>query len=439
MKKRILLPSLLLLAAVILMQVTNGTSATIQDQFTIDQDEYTGPAYPGQPAPGKFFWGSSIHGNGDPVTRHEIPSGETLAIRRTFWTWDQRVGKMITSATDDIENGRLPWISIKPPNSGENRWKRIGDGEFDEGLDEMLLAMDAMGGPVWFTMHHEPENDNQTIFGGAADHVAMNRRIRERMNILETENIALAPVYMAWTFQAPSGRDPNEWWDEDIYDFMGIDIYRDNEGSMLTVGNAIGGGPVWPYIRSWAEDKNTDVAVGEWGMRGTDDAAGQRMLEWYEAAANSYKTSGARVVGLSAFDSGLNSDTGSWELKGAQLEMYHELLGDPRTASIYTYSEIIVGVEDNQTDLPNKATLHQNYPNPFNPSTEISYQLSENSKVILEVFNVLGQQVKVLVNQNQAAGLHTVTFETGALPSGIYFYRLQAGDYIQTRQMMLVK
>ncbi|MEX0686975.1 MAG: hypothetical protein WD267_06430 [Balneolales bacterium] len=124
------------------------------------------PAYPGQPAPGKVFWGAAINGNGDPVVRHENPSGETMALRRTFWRWDQRVSNMITTASDDIENGRLPWVSVKPPSEGDHRWQRIANGEFDDELDAMLLALDALGGPVWFTMHHEPENDNKTTFGG---------------------------------------------------------------------------------------------------------------------------------------------------------------------------------------------------------------------------------------------------------------------------------
>lgn len=302
--------------------------------------------YPAQPESGTIFWGSSIHGNGDPVERHEKPSGETLSLRRTFWQWNERTTNMIDIAHDDLINGRLPWISVKPPpcrNNDSNceswQWLAMADGAFDTEIDEMLDALSALPGPVWLTVHHEPEGGGgetqpNDLVGGIEAHVGMNRRVRERMNELEVDNVALAPILMAWTFQAASGRNPNDWWEEGIYDFVGIDIYRDSEGSLLTTGEAIGGGPVWPFIRNWAEERNTEVAVGEWGMRGSDDAAAQRMLNWYEAAVESHgDDQGARVVGLSAFDSGMNSSN-SWELKGGQLEMFHQLLGDSRTASV---------------------------------------------------------------------------------------------------------
>ncbi|CAN5203533.1 hypothetical protein BH23BAC3_BH23BAC3_32440 [soil metagenome] len=424
MKAKILLTASILL--LVFIQPATGQSAK--------------PDYPGQPEPGKLFWGSSIQANGDPVARHENPSGETLALRRTFWRWDQRTGNMINTALGDIANGRLPWVSVKPPVDGNNRWQRIADGEFDSQLDQMLLALDNVGGPVWLTMHHEPENEhhrNPGEFGQAPEHVAMNRKVRHRMTELGTANIALAPVFMAWTFQAPSGRNPDDWWDDDIYDFLGIDIYRDNEnGSLLTTGSAIGGGPVWPFIRKWAEEREVDVAVGEWGMRGTNETAGQRVLDWYEAAVSSHDDNGgARVVGLSAFDSGLNSPSGSWELKGAQLEMFQQLLGDPRTASI---NQSPVGIKHEQ-QRPGEVTLHQNYPNPFNPTTVISFHLPAGSDIRVEVFDVLGHTIATLAEGYRSAGFHTLKFNATHLPSGIYMYRIQDGNFFQTKQMMLIK
>ena len=90
--------------------------------------------------------------------------------------------------------------------------------------------------------------------------------------------------------------------------------------------------PGWLSIRQWAAAHNVDIAVGEWGMRGADDAAGRRVQEWYEHAAGAHADGlGGRVVGLCAFDSGENSPSGSWELKGAQLTTFQKLLNDPRT------------------------------------------------------------------------------------------------------------
>ena len=83
--------------------------------------------------------------------------------------------------------------------------------------------------------------------------------------------------------------------------------------------------------------------------------------------------------------------------------------------------------------------LKQNYPNPFNLSTTIRYVLPELSQVTLTDYNTLGQQVAVLQNGEQEAGYHDVKFDASALPSGVYFYRLQAGSYVETRKLLLVR
>ena len=83
--------------------------------------------------------------------------------------------------------------------------------------------------------------------------------------------------------------------------------------------------------------------------------------------------------------------------------------------------------------------LQQNYPNPFNPSTTIRFQVPQKTHVSLRVFNALGQEVAELMNETVAAGMHTVEFDAGNLPSGVYFYRIQAGTFISTRQMVLTR
>ncbi len=92
-----------------------------------------------------------------------------------------------------------------------------------------------------------------------------------------------------------------------------------------------------------------------------------------------------------------------------------------------------------QPTTPKSFELSQNYPNPFNPSTVISYQLSVNSAVTLKVYDVLGREVKTLVSERQTAGIHSIAFKASNLTSGVYFYRLQAGSFTQTKKLMVIK
>jgi hypothetical protein len=90
-------------------------------------------------------------------------------------------------------------------------------------------------------------------------------------------------------------------------------------------------------------------------------------------------------------------------------------------------------------ELPTAYQLHQNYPNPFNPSTTLQFDLPSASHVTLEVFNVWGQRIDVLADGSFQSGTHSVHFDASELPSGTYFYRIQAGSFTKTQKMTLVK
>jgi hypothetical protein len=93
-------------------------------------------------------------------------------------------------------------------------------------------------------------------------------------------------------------------------------------------------------------------------------------------------------------------------------------------------------------DVPQTYDLSQNYPNPFNPSTTINYQLPYSSRVNLTVYDLLGRQVKILVDEMREAGYHQAVFDASGLASGVYVYRLQAtgnGSYHQVKRMLLLK
>ncbi len=92
-----------------------------------------------------------------------------------------------------------------------------------------------------------------------------------------------------------------------------------------------------------------------------------------------------------------------------------------------------------QKKLPVNYSLQQNFPNPFNPTTTISYQIPGTNKVTLKVFDVLGREIANLVDGYKEAGSYDVKFDAGKLPSGVYFYRLEVGRFVQTKKMILAK
>ena len=83
--------------------------------------------------------------------------------------------------------------------------------------------------------------------------------------------------------------------------------------------------------------------------------------------------------------------------------------------------------------------LSQNYPNPFNPTTTISYQISQRGLVTLKVYDVLGREVATIVNEEKISGSYEIKFDGSDLSSGVYFYKLQAGSFVQTRKMIYLK
>ncbi|MFC2085168.1 T9SS type A sorting domain-containing protein [Bacteroidota bacterium] len=114
---------------------------------------------------------------------------------------------------------------------------------------------------------------------------------------------------------------------------------------------------------------------------------------------------------------------------------------DPDTEIFYLpCTWATVGIEEEQImNIPTKYILYQNYPNPFNPSTTIKYSIPKQSFVKLRIFDAIGREIKTLVSKEQSSGYYGVEFDGSTLSSGVYFYRLQTGDYVETKKMILMK
>jgi hypothetical protein len=100
---------------------------------------------------------------------------------------------------------------------------------------------------------------------------------------------------------------------------------------------------------------------------------------------------------------------------------------------------ITTGVKDKENDLPNQFSLSQNYPNPFNPSTTITFSVGMYCYTSLQVYDVLGREVATIISEKLPAGNYSRKWNAANMPSGIYFYRLKAGDFIETRKLVLLK
>ena len=103
------------------------------------------------------------------------------------------------------------------------------------------------------------------------------------------------------------------------------------------------------------------------------------------------------------------------------------------------WDSVTIGVDDDPVAVPVQIALKQNYPNPFNASTMIRYELPLQSEVRIEIYDLMGRQVTILEDGLKQVGYHRVAWQGAAFPSGVYFYRLQAGDYTESKKMVLLK
>jgi len=143
---------------------------------------------------------------------------------------------------------------------------------------------------------------------------------------------------------------------------------------------------------------------------------------WSKIGVVENKNSGKTNTNFSFFDPG-TSGKNTYRVK--------QISRDGREQYSNTIEVIIGGSE--------RHLLAQNYPNPFNPSTVISYYIPKDGKVTLKVFDIIGKEITTLVNADVNSGIHEVMFDGNALVSGVYFYTLRSGSFVETKRMLIVK
>jgi len=222
-------------------------------------------------------------------------------------------------------------------------------------------------------------------------------------------------------------------------------------------GRGLGSGLYWPSLG--VDAKNVLYVLFCAPTAGDVDADSVNYLDIYAtASADGGATWGAPVVNVTnspgtedkypslakLVDDNLHFVYNSDEVNGGAVQPGNQTT--PTKMMYFTFAAaqvptISTSVADRQpaSGVPAKYELAQNFPNPFNPVTAISFSLPTSVKVKLEIFNALGQKVATLVNGKLSAGNHTTTWNAANMPSGIYFYKLEAGNFSQTRKMVLAK
>ncbi|MEE9553303.1 MAG: T9SS type A sorting domain-containing protein [candidate division Zixibacteria bacterium] len=276
-----------------------------------------------------------------------------------------------------------------------------GDGDLDVlgacfSTDEINLYRNDGGDPITWT-----ELGITANFNGA--HFVMSYDMDG-----DSDLDVLGAAYMAAdiTWWRNNGPDPRDWTRQTI---------DGNFGGALTL-----------YPADFDNDNDIDVAgAGD----GNDDIAwwrndGGDPFEWTEITVDPY-FNGAWPV----FACDIENDGDSDILAGSNVV----------NKVVWWENDLVTGVEEESTILPDKAIISNNYPNPFNSSTIIEYNLPVKSEVTINIYDILGRNIETLINREQNAGHHQAVWAADNVSSGIYFYRIQAGNFIASRQMTLLK
>jgi hypothetical protein len=185
----------------------------------------------------------------------------------------------------------------------------------------------------------------------------------------------------------------------------------------------------------WIDRNNANASVDSVALPDVDTTDGSTIMKY------SYKNSEgiARVVFYKVLNGGHNWSGTAYGYSGPG----YKNMDVNTSQEIWNFVKDFVleptDISEEQIIIPGKFTLDQNYPNPFNPSTTISWQSPGRSWQTLKVYDVLGNEIAVLINGEQEAGNHSINFNAANLSSGVYFYRLDTEKFSETKSMILIK
>jgi hypothetical protein len=321
----------------------------------------------------------------------------------------------------------IPTISLDPPANF------VADGFFDEWTGVMPfhigVSTNSWGVSSIWSAVDDDEDCSATIYMAADD-----------------EYLYIAADVLDNVFNGYVGE--GNWWDMDAFQlFIGLYNQRGERHNALLRGSEPDYGLI--FTNDFVRRDNGDMFhLGEQGdgnyyFEGfnPDYVVEARIPLDSLAYGNGYTdtrympTNGDRIL----IEPILHDNDGNWEGNVQSSPLNQDNAWQTPGVWSYTFVGDTDAVSVDEVARPGTYRLSNNYPNPFNPSTMISYEIGQSEQVRLSVYNVLGQEVMVLVNAVQDAGVHEIQFQAGTLASGVYLYRLEAGSFTTTNKMILMK
>ena len=321
-----------------------------------------------------------------------------------------------------------PWITLMPPASG------VAGETFTMIIDQGLMAVGTYTGTITITAYN-------TVTGTAAINSPLDVPV-----ILEVE-----PNYGGGGGSGTGGGQPSFTGSQTMNGPGRYNIVNDFGQAVLDM-TVNSGAPGYFTVTMYSQQLPYGIFHGFWVWRYYE-------FSWtggpWDADITMYYTRGEAAAG------GVWTDTqdfrpwlmayqqltpgGAWTGLGGESNLdYQSVTFNATDATLLQNLPVamiapLIPKQGSAVNAPTEFALEQNYPNPFNPSTDITYALPEKSEVRLAVYDMYGREVAELVNRTQDAGVYTVTFTVDDIPSGTYYYRLQAGEKVFTRKMSLVK
>ena len=224
-----------------------------------------------------------------------------------------------------------------------------------------------------------------------------------------------------------------------------------DDGKFLLVTDEIGGFP--RVLKFWnVENVFNPLLVADWQPTDIDSSIVHNVEIYGNYALVAHYTAGVRLVNITnpaapieiawydtyPQNNGFTYD-GCW---GVYMFPSGKIAASDRLTGLYVLKSSAIppiGINSNGSETPEQYELGQNYPNPFNPVTKINYSLPKNAYVKVNVYDASGKLIRKLVDSFESSGNKTISFNASELPSGVYFYTLQAGEYYESKKMILVK